>query len=237
MRWSASPARTDKIALVRGPPSGSQAIARDEPPGRLETNAVVHGRARVAWRARVSWRARVLGVFLTAAVALSLTGLASDAFAAPGDLDTTFSEDGKVLTDFRGRHDEARDVARQGDGKLVAVGGAGGNFAVARYNPDGSLDRGFDGNGRKMADFGSAFDGAAAVAVQPDGKIVVAGHGGGKVALARYRPNGLLDRTFSGDGKETTDFGDGSEANDLNVAASGKIVVAGKGSNAEERSR
>lgn len=181
-------------------------------------------------RARVTWHDRVPRLFLAATVALTLAGVPSDAAAAAGDLDTTFSEDGKTLTDFRGRHDEALDVARQGAGKVVAVGGAGGNFAVARYNADGSLDRSFSGNGRQLTDFGSAFDRAAGVAVQPDGKIVVAGEGGGKVTLARYRSNGLLDTTFSSDGKQTTDFGAGPEAaNDLALAADGKIVVTGEG--------
>ena len=129
-----------------------------------------------------------------------------------GSLDTTFSGDGKQTTDFGGS-DGARGVALQADGKIVAVGIAGGNgssFALARYNPNGTLDPTFSGDGKQTTSFGGYFDGATAVALQGDGKIVAVGHAGaanGDFALTRYNPNGSLDTTFSGDGKQTTDFG------------------------------
>ena len=80
-------------------------------------------------------------------------------------------------------------------------------FALARYNPNGSLDPSFSGDGKQTTDFGSA-GGANGVALQADGGIVVVGNGGnGDFALARYNPNGSLDPSFSGDGKQTTGFG------------------------------
>ncbi len=87
------------------------------------------------------------------------------------------------------------------------------NFALARYNPNGSLDTSFSGDGKQITGFGAETnDQANGVALQGDGKIVVAGStssfGGSDFALARYNPNGSLDTTFSGDGKQTTDFGD-----------------------------
>ncbi len=143
-----------------------------------------------------------------------------------GSLDPSFSGDGKLTTNFAG-NEGAGAVAVQADGKLVVVG-AGGDFALARYNPDGSLDTTFSGDGQQTTDFG-ALDGANGVAIQGDGKIVVAGRGafGGDFALARYNPNGTLDTTFSGDGKQTTAFVTNDGANDVALQPNGKIVVVG----------
>ena len=95
-----------------------------------------------------------------------------------GSLDPTFDTDGKVLTDFGSINDQAYAVALQPDGKIIAVGtGSTGNiddFALARYNSDGTLDTSFDTDGKVTTDSGGQ-DLAYGVAVQPDGKIVVAG--------------------------------------------------------------
>ena len=84
----------------------------------------------------------------------------------------------------------ANDVAIQANGRIVAVGVAGGgatgsDFALARYNPDGSLDTSFSGDGRKRTSFGGS-DSANGVALQGDGRIVAVGVGNGEFALARY---------------------------------------------------
>ena len=81
-------------------------------------------------------------------------------------------------------------MAIQANGRIVAVGVAGGgatgqDFALARYNPNGSLDASFSGDGRKRTSFG-AFDSANGVALQGDGRIVAVGNGNGEFALARY---------------------------------------------------
>src|SRR6185312_7554259 len=106
-----------------------------------------------------------------------------------------------------GGADQANAAVLQADGKIVVAGSlgpvlfAGEDFLVARYLPDGSLDPSFGEAGRVITDFGGR-DFAAAVIQQPDGKIVVAGaarSGGapfGAVALARYLPDGSLDREF-----------------------------------------
>ena len=115
-------------------------------------------------------------------------------------------------TDFAGGPDDAEAVALQANGKIVAVGEAsfgllGSDFALARYNPNGSLDTSFSGDGKQSTDFGDG-DVANGVALQSDGKIVAVGRGAGSdFALARYNPNGTLDPSFSGDGMQTTDFG------------------------------
>ena len=95
------------------------------------------------------------------------------AMAAAGDLDPTFSGDGKQRTDFGAGPSAATAAVRQADGKIVAVGAADGNFLVARYNPDGSLDPSFSGDGRTQTNF-TGSDGATDVALQGN-KIVVVG--------------------------------------------------------------
>jgi uncharacterized delta-60 repeat protein len=166
----------------------------------------------------------------------------SIALAASGDLDTTFDGDGLVTTFVKpadpGRYGRALDVAIQTDGKIIAAGDSyvpsttTSDFAVIRYNTNGSPDTAFSGDGRQFTDFGGK-DSAVAVAVQSNGKIVVVGNKCINdlcdVALARYNPGGALDPTFSGNGKQTTDFGAGQNATDggLAILPSGKIVVAG----------
>ena len=164
-------------------------------------------------------------------------GLTANAQAAPGDLDRSFGFSGKQTTDF-GANETAQGVAMQGDGKIVVAGyrtwPADGAFMVARYNVDGSLDKSFSDDGKQTTDFGGANDGARDVAIQSDGKIVVAGatHGQGNsdgdFALARYNVDGSLDKSFSGDGRQTTDIRGGSDSgHTLAIQSDGKIVVAG----------
>jgi uncharacterized delta-60 repeat protein len=136
-------------------------------------------------------------------------------------------------------------VAIQPDGKLV-VAGYTYNFstdpepfevAVARYNPDGSLDATFGAGGRVVTDLGSPDDLANAVAIEPGGKILVAGttrvmRGEERTrdfALVRYNPDGSLDLSFGTGGVVTTDINGGDEyAQDILVQPDGKILVAGE---------
>ena len=156
-------------------------------------------------------------------------------YTADGLLDTTFDGDGIVTTAVSGTTIGANsvffDVVIQPDGKIVAAGNAsiGGNqnFAVVRYNANGSLDTTFGANGIVITDFGTSGDTLTAIALAPDGKIVAAGGNGVNGFIARYNPNGSLDTTFDGDGKLTlTDpsgnpFGGGP---DTAVQPDGKIV-------------
>ena len=141
-----------------------------------------------------------------------------------------------VTTSFGGGYAFASSLVLQTDGKIIVVGDTTHNpnvvnydFALARYNSDGSLDKSFDGDGLLTTDFGSSYDIAASVAVQTDGKIVVAGGDVRNFALARYNTDGSLDSSFDGDGKLTTDFGipAGALATSLALQLDGKIVVAG----------
>ncbi|MFJ8012859.1 calcium-binding protein [Streptomyces sp. NPDC096339] len=165
---------------------------------------------------------------LGAALALALPGVA---LAAPGDPDTGFGTGGRVTTDFGG-FEQVNGVAVQPDGKIIAVGltdtgGVGGgvhNFAVARYNANGTPDSTFGTGGRLTTDLRGD---AQAVAVQPDGKIVVAGHSDDDFAVARYNANGSPDTTFDNDGKVTTQFGGVDQARSVALLPDGRIVVAG----------
>jgi len=157
-------------------------------------------------------------------------------FKANGSLDTSFNGTGKVVTTFGGDGDaEGQGVAAQSDGKTVVVGYAtvGGvqRFAVERYKTDGALDTSFGGTGRVLTAVGISGSNAAGVALQKDGKIVVAGYAvnnSGRVydfACLRYNADGSLDQSFGDHGKVTTDVGDG-KATSLAVQDN-KIIVAG----------
>jgi uncharacterized delta-60 repeat protein len=155
-----------------------------------------------------------------------------------GSLDTSFNGSGKVTTAFGSIDDEGSTLALQPDGKLVVAGlsqqGPSWVFALARYNPNGSLDTSFNGNGKVTTAFGSIDDEAFALALQPDGKLVAAGYSYSgaattyDLALARYNPNGSLDTTFGGTGKVRTALVPGDEAVDqLVLQPDGKLVAAG----------
>ena len=126
-----------------------------------------------------------------------------------------------------------RSAAVQFDGKVVVAGSNRGNFALARYNSDGSPDIDFGGGGEVITDFG-AFDYALAVAVQADGKIVAAGGSGGNFALARYRSDGSLDDTFGSGGKVISDMGGYDQVRAIALQADGKIVAAGGSAGADD---
>jgi uncharacterized delta-60 repeat protein len=145
-----------------------------------------------------------------------------------GTLDTTFGSGGTVLTSFGGSLAAAADVVVQSDGKIVAVGLANGDFGVARYNNDGTLDTTFgSGGGLVTTDFGG-FDQANGVSLQADGKIVAVGLLGNAVGLARYNSNGSLDPTFGTGGKVITDATATPDGGyDVAVTSNGKIVVGG----------
>jgi uncharacterized delta-60 repeat protein len=169
---------------------------------------------------------------LAAAVSASLIGSASPAAAQGGELDPTFGDAGKVMTNFTKGLDEATDVALQDDGRIVAVGSAGGFFAIARYEADGDLDPTFSENGKVRTNFRGGADRATGVAIQPNGRIVAAGINGisqdGTFALARYLPDGTLDPAFGGDGKVKTNFTpviDGAQ--DVGLQENGRILAVG----------
>ena len=165
--------------------------------------------------------------------------LASGIHAAPGDLDVTFGGTGIITTDFFGDTDNATAVAVQPDGKVVAAGWVQSgpdtttaDFAVARYLSDGTLDPEFGTGGMVTCDFAGSTDLGHAVAIQSDGKIIVAGEAlsgaQNSFALVRYNDDGSIDTTFGNDGKVLTPFSDrDSRAYEIVVQPDQKIVVGG----------
>jgi uncharacterized delta-60 repeat protein len=157
-----------------------------------------------------------------------------------GSLDTGFDGDGKVTTAIGTGYDEGYSVIQQADGKLVVAGtsynGSSNDFALVRYNADGSLDASFDGDGIVTTAIGAANDYAQSVIQQADGKLVVAGYSwngsNDDVALVRYNEDGSLDTSFDGDGKVTTAIGAGDDyGRSVIQQADGKLVVAVHSSN------
>lgn len=157
--------------------------------------------------------------FTACAAAIALVATASVAWAAPGDPDTSFSGDGLRTIDFPGGPDDrASAVLVQANGRIVLAGesGIGGSsdFALLRLRANGTTDPSFSGDGFRSLDFrglggdDEIFD----LVQQPDGKIVAVGqayNAGGSdsgFAIARFRPDGRLDTSFSGDGKLLVSF-------------------------------
>jgi uncharacterized delta-60 repeat protein len=152
-----------------------------------------------------------------------------------GTADTSFNQSGVVTTDIGGdMYSYILDAVIQSDGKILVAGYSNKDFALARYNIDGSLDAGFNGAGTVKTPIGTADDVAYSVAIQNDGKIVAGGYSWGGVslgndfALVRYNSDGSLDPTFGG-GKLTYDLSSGNNDSikDIALTAEGKIVAVG----------
>jgi uncharacterized delta-60 repeat protein len=156
-------------------------------------------------------------------------------YNADGSLDESFDGDGKRILDLSGLSDVARSVILQSDGKIVVAGQSNNavdnEFAVVRFNSDGSLDGSFDTDGIQITPIGFSDDVPRSVVLQSDGKIVVAGYSdngsGNDFAVVRYNSDGSLDGSFDTDGKQTTLIGSGGTANSVVLQSDGKIVAAG----------
>jgi uncharacterized delta-60 repeat protein len=150
-----------------------------------------------------------------------------------GNLDASFDGDGWASLDFAGQGDQAFAMALQADGRVVLAGVAevgmdSADFALARFNPDGSLDASFDGDGWLLSDFDSTYDSATAVLVQPDGRIVAAGDSSGDMAVARYQADGVPDPAFDEDGLLRLDFYTLDDSgNAVILQPDGKLILAG----------
>src|SRR5439155_652568 len=183
----------------------------------------------------VRWLARNGVAIIAFAVSVHL------AQGGAGDLDQTFGRGGKVTTDFNGTTDIAYAIALQPDGKMVVAGisyanndYSGEDFAVVRYNPNGTRDTTFGVNGKATTDFPNLASVPSAVIVQPDGKLLVVGGAFplftflGDFAMVRYKANGTLDASFGTGGIVRTRFSaGGSYAFAAALQSDGKIIAAG----------
>lgn len=164
-------------------------------------------------------------------------------FDIDGSVDQTFGSNGSIVTKFGDPTAGAADVVLQADGKIIAAGvsGAGSlselnDFALARYNSDGSLDQTFGTGGKVITHFPGQFNTGStgtSVAVQADGKVIVGGYYKNertphRFAMARYNPNGALDSTFGNAGLVMTTVGSGDAfSNAIVLESNGRIVLAG----------
>jgi uncharacterized delta-60 repeat protein len=222
------------------------ALARYDADGALDTTFGPHGNGTVTTRLGSNANAR--GVALQSNGKIVAAGAADvnghDRFAlarydADGALDTTFGPrgNGKVIAPRIGQYGSyARALAIQSNGKIVAAGYAKKNdhaqFTLVRFDSQGTLDTTFGPNGTGEVFtqiLGGSF--AYAVAIQSDGKIVVAGwarvKSGDQFALARYDSDGTLDDTFGSHGKVKTPIGSAAFAYALAIQSDGKIIAAG----------
>jgi len=197
-------------------------------------------------KSTVCWRNKFFSVGMIVFLILFITACTPGGWGPPakpessGSLDSIFGTGGIVTTSIGTSDDSANAVAIQSDGKIVAAGysytgsGSGCDFAVARYNTDGSLDSTFGTNGIVTTAIGTGYNYAYSVAIQSDQKIVVAGSAGygtyEDFALVRYNTDGSLDSTFGTNGIVTTAIGMWNDALSVAIQSDQKIVAVGRSS-------
>ncbi len=231
------------VALAPNGVEGDVALARYNPNGSLDPGFGEGGRvitsfpsgASGAWGVAVQADGRIVaGGAASAREDIYTPDFALARYTAGGSLDASFGDGGLKVTRFPGGSSYGRALVIQPDGRIVLAGGTDpGRFALARYEPDGRLDQGFGAEGRVSQDIDGDLEGARAVALQPDGKIVAAGGalapgGENAFALARFDPTGQPDPRFGGDGDVLSVLPGGGGAAGVAIQADGKIVVAGQ---------
>ena len=227
------------------------AVARLQPDGLLD--ATYNGTGKVQARFKPTGQSNATAAALQADGKLvvagfwSESGVGNDAalgrFNADGTWDATFGAGGTVFADFGGSFELFYGVAIQADGRVVGAGlqstTADGQFALARVTATGVLDAGFGTGGKVLTNMGGN-DGANAVVIQADGKVIAVGGtvtGGttSQIAVARHNPDGTLDPTFGTGGRVLTQV-NGSANNYAFAAAltpAGRLVVAGHSEQAD----
>ena len=152
-----------------------------------------------------------------------------------GSLDSSFGNNGKIITDFYERNDVAKTIKIDLDGNIIVAGSSkiseNSDFALAKYNPNGILVTDFGDNGKVLTDFNDTWDYASEIVIDNENRIIVAGKADTMYALARYHNNGDLDESFGINGKVTTTYTNpdrGSEGwTGIALDSEENIVVAG----------
>ncbi|HUR98153.1 MAG TPA: hypothetical protein VMZ26_08835 [Pyrinomonadaceae bacterium] len=250
---SAIAVQADGKIVVAGTAIGF-AIARLNSDGTIDNTFGTGG--MVSFRFASNDGAKLESMALQADGRVVLLGTSSDKFAfarlmPSGAFDTSFNGSGKVTisTVSNKNGGSGRAVAIQGDGKIVGVGSrptisgkvsTGGDFAVMRLHPNGTLDSGFGSGGKVFTDFVGLEDRARSVAIDINGRLVVGGSakvgsalgradvGFYRYAAVRYNQNGTLDTTFGNSGKVTAGpAGYREQIDGLAIQLDGKIVAVG----------
>ena len=157
----------------------------------------------------------------------------------PGTLNTSFGSSGFVTINFGDLEDYGYAMAIQSDGKIIATGSSSSSttdyaFALARLNPDGSLDNSFGNGGKVVTAVGISASEIFAVAIQGDGKIMAGGYStedfdiASDFTLVRYNADGSLDNSFGTGGVVVTDINTSEDQiYSLTIQSDGKILAAG----------
>ena len=148
-------------------------------------------------------------------------------YESDGSLDMTFGSGGLVTTDFFGGGDYGQSIALRPGGKIVVGGFAGNRYALAQYEMNGSLDGAFSNDGKATASYNDSSHYGRDIAIQSDGKVVIAGQIGSNFGLMRFRINGTLDAAFGTGGIVLTNFGDIEAGSGVALQSDGRILVAG----------
>ncbi len=156
-------------------------------------------------------------------------------FNTDGTYDTDFGHDGIVITQVGASYDYAYSMVVQNDGKIILAGSGfqtNDDYALVRYNSDGTIDNTFGINGKVFTQVGTSTDVAKSVLLQDDGKIIAAGYSYNGAnydfSIARYDTNGLLDESFGTIGRTITNVGITNDyAYSAAIKSDGKIVLAG----------
>jgi uncharacterized delta-60 repeat protein len=230
------------VGVAYMPPAGAYlALARYLPDGKLDSTFGSEGVVTTDFGSAALGRdvllqpdGKIVVVGLVQSAGIS-DGFALARYEADGTLDETFGSGGEVMTGL-GSYSGGTAAVLQPDGNIVAGGFARasgtGDFVLLRYDATGGLDTTFGSEGQVTTDFVGTSDFIVDLALQADGKIVATGGSetthGQRFALARYDPDGSLDRSFGNDGKVRTGFGDDiCWATSLVLQKNGKIVVGG----------
>jgi len=237
----------DKVIVVGS--SGSQdqfAVARFLANGVLDNTFGSGGRVRtsVGTATESAYDVALLanGKILVAGTARngSNNDFALVRYLSNGTLDAQFGIGGKVLTAVGPGDDHANSMVVQPDGKIILAGRAStetdADFALVRYNADGSLDETFGTGGKIMTPVGAGWDQGVEVVLQPDGKILLAGNSSQvpyqgvaqDMGFVRYLPDGALDPAFGNGGKVLRQVGLTSSMTSLSLQADGRVVVVGR---------
>lgn len=227
--------QSDGKILAAGTSYGAFALIRYNPNGTVDPSFGIDGVVKTEGGGAFS-----LGIQGDSKIVLG--GISNNNFALVrynpnGNLDTSFGNAGLVTTQFiNSPYSYLYAIGLQPDGKIVAAGNrvvlpdqiGNYDFALARYNTDGSLDTNFGISGFVITDLGGQGDTIRTLALQPDGKIVAGGFTYIYAALVRYNPDGSLDNGFGTGGVATADFGGvNSVITAVLLQPDGKIVVAG----------
>jgi uncharacterized delta-60 repeat protein len=158
-------------------------------------------------------------------------------YTSNGILDSSFGINGIVTTTFESGDSYSYSIALQDDNKIIVsgycnTGPEDADFALVRYNSDGTLDNSFGSEGKVLISFGSGFDACHSIAIFSDGKILASGYSYNgndyDFACAKLNTNGTLDLSFGNEGKVTTAIGSGNDfCYSVAIQSDGKIVLAG----------